>query len=169
MNLDIRFISDFTDEVSVGNPDTSNKDNPKADLMGISDYTVLVELKTPGTKIFTPTKSSEARAGTWSFTTQFIEGFSQCLAQKFHWDKESKGKDLMKDGAVVNQDKIRTVDPKTIYIVGHKEKEMSGDSTTKDDLIKRDTFERFRRNTRNVEIITYDELYDRANFIVNGK
>ena len=168
LNLDIRFIADFTDEVSVGNPDTSGKGNPKADLMGVSDYTVLVELKTPKTEIFTANKSKDARAGTWSFTQPFIEGFSQCLAQKFHWDKESRGKDLVKDGKVLSREQTRTVDPKTIYIVGHKEEQLPRASTEADVLVKRDTFERFRRNNRNVEIITYDELYDRADFIVNG-
>jgi len=169
INLDIRFIDDFTDEVSVGNPDTANRDNPKADLMGLADYTVLVELKTPNTDIFTPVKTSDARAGTWSFTQAFIEGFSQCLAQKSHWDKESKGKDLVKDGEVLSQERIRTVDPKTIYIVGNKQRELPIESMQKDLLVKRDTFERFRRNNRNVEIITYDELYERAYFIVNGR
>ncbi len=169
LNLDIRFIEDFTDEVSVGNPDTANRDNPKVDLMGLSDYTVLVELKTPNTHIFTPSKTTNARAGTWSFTPEFIEGFSQCLAQKSAWDKESKGKDLIKEGEVVSQERIRTVDPKTIYIVGNKRKEMAIDSASKDIHVRRDTFERFRRNNRNVEILTYDELYDRAVFIVNGK
>ncbi len=169
VNLDIRFIADFTDEVSVGNPDTANRDNPKADLMGLSDYTVLVELKTPNTDIFTAEKTSDARAGTWSFTQPFIEGFSQCLAQKSHWDKESKGKDLVKDGEILSQEKIRTVDPKTIYIVGNKQREIPSDSMQKDVIVKRDTFERFRRNNRSVEIMTYDELYERADFIVNGR
>lgn len=31
-----------------------------------------------------------------------------------------------------------------------------------------DTFELFRRNNRNIEIITYDELFERAKFIVEG-
>jgi hypothetical protein len=30
------------------------------------------------------------------------------------------------------------------------------------------TFELFRRDSRNVEILTFDELYDRATFIVEG-
>ncbi len=169
INLDIRFIEDFTDEVSVGNPGTDNRDNPKVDLMGLSDYTVLVELKTPSTNIFTTQKTSDARAGTWSFTQAFIEGFSQCLAQKSYWDKESKGKDLVKDGEVLSQEHIRTVDPKTIYIVGDKKREMPTSSIEKNTHIKRDTFERFRRNNRNVEILTYDELYERAYFILNGR
>lgn len=165
INLDIRFIADFTDEVSVGNPDTANKDNPKVDLMGLSDYTFLIELKTPNTDIFTQTKSSEARAGTWSF----IEGFSQCLAQKSHWDKESKGKDLVNGELVISQEITRTDDPKTIFIVGNKKREFPTESMNKNIHLKRDTFQRFRRNNRNVEIVTYDELYERANFIVNGK
>lgn len=168
INLDVRFIKDFTDEVSVGNPDTENQGNPKVDMMGISDYTVLVEIKTSHTKIFTETKTSEARAGTWSFTTQFIEGFSQCLAQKFGWDNESSGKKLVKDSEVLSQEEHRTLDPKTIYIIGNKSKEIPQTSMEVDVILKRDTFERFRRNNRNVEIITYDELYERANFIVNG-
>lgn len=169
INLDIRFIRDFTDEVSVGNPDTQNHDNPKVDMMGISDYTVLVELKTSHTDIFTKTKTSDARAGTWSFTTQFIEGFSQCLAQKFDWDAESGGKRLVKDSQILSQEEHRTVDPKTIYIVGNKSAEIPQTSMNVDVIVQRDTFERFRRNNRNVEIITYDELYERAYFIVNGK
>lgn len=168
ISLDVRFIRDFTDEVSVGNPDTENHDNPQADMMGISDYTVLVELKTSHTDIFTKSKTSDARAGTWSFTNLFIEGFSQCLAQKFDWDAESGGKKLVKDGKVLSQDEHRTVDPKILYIIGNKSAEIPQTSMDVGILIKRDTFERFRRNNRNVEIMTYDELYERANFIVNG-
>ncbi len=33
--------------------------------------------------------------------------------------------------------------------------------------IKQKTFELYRRDSRNVEILTYDELYERAYYIVN--
>jgi hypothetical protein len=169
LNLDIRFVEDFTSEVSVGNPTTENKENPQVDLMGISDYTILVELKTATTEIFTSSRTRTARAGTWSFTSDFLDGFSQCLAQKFDWDKESKGKTLVKEGNVLDQNRHRTLDPKVIFIIGNKIAQFPYDSANIDHIIKRDTFERFRRNNRNVEIITYDELYQRANFIVIGK
>jgi len=39
----------------------------------------------------------------------------------------------------------------------------------KEKLIKEKTFELFRRDSRNVEIITFDELYERANHIVNHR
>jgi len=35
--------------------------------------------------------------------------------------------------------------------------------------IKKKTFELFRNDSRNTEILTYDELYDRARYIVEGE
>ena len=34
--------------------------------------------------------------------------------------------------------------------------------------IKMKTFELYRRDSRNIDIVTYDELYERAQFIVEG-
>ena len=53
---------------------------------------------------------------------------------------------------------IFTVQPKGILIVGH--------TNELDELTKVETFESFRRNIVNPEIITFDELYERAKFIV---
>jgi len=36
-------------------------------------------------------------------------------------------------------------------------------------MIKAKTFELYRRNSRNIEILTYSELYERAYYIVNQK
>ena len=41
-----------------------------------------------------------------------------------------------------------------------------GNYSDKEKRVKLKTFELFRRDSRNVEIITYDELYERAKFIV---
>ena len=38
--------------------------------------------------------------------------------------------------------------------------------TEKESAIKLRTFELFRRDSRNLEILTYDELYERAKFVV---
>ena len=43
------------------------------------------------------------------------------------------------------------------------------DNTEAENIMKRDTLERFKRNNRNVEIISYDELYERAYFIIYGE
>lgn len=169
MNASLKFIRDFTDEANLGVSDTSGKGSPKVDLLGIADYTSLIELKTPNAKIFSDTKKSTARTNTWSFTDDFLDGVSQALGQKSTWDVEHKSKDIIKDGMVLNQDRIRTVDARTIFLIGNKKLEMPENSDIRDIFIKRDTFELFRRNNRNLEILTYDELYERSYFSVYGK
>ncbi len=169
LSLDLRFIEDFLDEQSVGMPNTEGRGDPTADMLGYSDYTVLVELKTPDTDIFTVEKTSNARTNTWSFTPEFIEGFSQCLAQKTDWEKASPYKDMVKDGERLDRGVIRTIDPQVIFIVGNKEREIPRASLKVAVELKRDTFERFVRNNRNVNIISYDELYKRAYQIAHGE
>lgn len=167
LNTEIKFIQTFVSEASVGNPNTLNKENPSVDMLGVSDYTTLVELKTPNTKFFTNEKSTKARAGTWSFTTDFIEGVSQCLAQKSFWDKNQKNKDLAVDNNIVDQNIYRTTDPSVVFIIGNKDKELNLKNTELSIPLKRDTLERFARNNRNVVILTYDELYKRAYFMLH--
>lgn len=170
LNIDVRFIREFISEAKTGIEDTKGQGSPKSDFLGFSDYTVLVELKTPNTKIFSTNKKSTSRTNTWSFTDDFIDGISQCLGQKTDWEKIHKQKNLI-DGndKAVNQDLIRTVDPKVIFIIGNKQKELPSDSAETKIHVMRDTFERFRRNNRNLDIITYDELYERAYFVVFNK
>lgn len=169
LNLDIRFIRDLIDEVDLVSSSTKDKGSPKSDLLGIHDYTVLVELKTPNINVFTKVRKRTARANTWSFSDDFIDGISQCLGQKFGWDKSHRTKDLVKDNKIINQDLVRTIDPKTIFLIGNKSKEFPESSRDIDIITKRDTFERFRRNNRNIEIMTFDELYERAYYIAHGK
>ncbi len=169
LSLDLRFIEDFLDEQSIGMPSTEGRGDAKADLLGYSDYTVLVELKTPDTDVFTPVKTSNARTNTWSFTPEFIEGFSQCLAQRTDWEKSSPHKNMVKDGERLDRGIIRTIDPQVIYVVGNKEREIPRNSQKIAVDLKRDTIERFIRNNRNVNIISYDELYKRAYQIANGE
>jgi Domain of unknown function (DUF4263) len=169
LSLDLRFIEDLLDEQSVGVPDTARRGDPKVDMLGYSDYTVLIELKTPDTYMFTAQKTSNARANTWSFTPEFIEGFSQCLAQKTDWEKASTNRDLVKGDEIFDRGIIRTIDPQVIYIVGNKEREIPRHSNSAAIRTKRDTLERFIRNNRNVNIISYDELYKRAYHIAHGK
>ena len=62
----------------------------------------------------------------------------------------------------------RTRDSKTILIYGSR-KEFDAIENEREKEIKLDTFELFRRDNRNLEILTYDELFDRAEFIVKNK
>lgn len=169
LNIDIRFIRDLIPESDLGITSTAGRGSPSVDFLGVSDYTILIELKTPKTKVFTATRKSTARANTWAFSSDFIDGISQCLGQKFDWDKSSGSKDLILGGEILDQNKLRTVDPKVIFIIGNRNDEFPTDDTDVDIIAKRDTFERFQRNSRNVEILTFDELYERAYFILHNR
>ena len=92
------------------------------------------------------------------------------LLKKNQWltsfDKKCDGIPL-NNGSFINT--IRNIDPKVVFIIGNKKEEFPQDQPGQDICSKRDTFESFRRNSRNVDIITYDELYERAFIIVHGK
>jgi len=60
---------------------------------------------------------------------------------------------------------VRTLDPKIIFIIGNRSKEFPLDKS-QDSIVKNETFERFRRNNKHIDIITFDELYERAKYIV---
>ncbi len=172
INLDLKFISDFESEWNVWVTNTLWTWSPNVDLIGLSDYTILVELKTANKQIFKTVRSTTSRANTWSFSSDFIDWISQCLWQKTEWDKSHSGKDLITTDdeswkqEIVNQNLVRTLDSDCIFIIWNKESEIPSDSLDPEIINKRDTFQRYRMNSKNVKIITFDELYERASNIL---
>lgn len=169
LNIDLRFIIEFLDEQKVGESDSKGKGDPQTDLLGISEFTTLVELKHSNTEIFKKDKS-KGRANTWDFTSDFIEGISQCLGQKFELEKSFDRKIFIKeDSTRLDKDGIQSIDPQTILILGNKKKEFPINKSNDINLVKNKTLERFRRNNRNIDVLTYDELFERAYHIVYSK
>lgn len=166
LNVDLRFISEFIQEAKVGVEDTSGKRSPKADMLGISNYTTLIELKTSDTPIFKPQRGSNGRANTWEFSAEFISGISQCLGQKSSFDESYCIKSIIReDGTVISKENVYNKDVKTVFIIGMRYAQFPHDEQI-NNTTKSNTFELFRRNNRNVEIITFDELFERAYHIV---
>lgn len=169
LNADVKFIQEFLDEQKVGNPTSKGRQDPQVDILGISDFTVLIELKHTKTNIFKFDKS-KGRANTWDFTSDFIEGISQCLGQKFEFDKSFDSRSFEKDDAtILDKSRIQSVDPISILIIGNKKREFPVKDLNSVNLIKGKTLERFRRNNRNITVLTYDELFERAYHIVYSK
>lgn len=160
--LDYRIMRSFDREMVVGRAGTDNRNKPTVDfLMTFTDYTVLVEIKRPNTSIFQTRQSG--RAGTWRFSADFMDAVSQALEQKAEWlSAANSGEHFDKSGARPLE--ARTRDAKTILVIGNRA-EFDQSETIRDATIKRDTFELFRRDTRTLEIITFDELLERAKFI----
>lgn len=163
---DFRFIREFIDEAKVGIENTEGKGSPKVDMIGISNYTTLIELKTSDTKIFKCDKGSKSRANTWEFSSDFISGISQCLGQKVVFDSNYDSKEIVNDtGEIISNSIVYNRDVKSIFIIGCRYEEFPHVSNV-EFKTKSTTFELFRRNNRNVEVITYDELFERAYHIV---
>lgn len=168
LNADLKFLLDFYHEQKVGMEDGLGSKSPKTDFLGVSEYTVLIELKHSNTKIFKETRS-KGRANTWDFSNDFIEGISQCLGQKFDLEKYFNEKNFIKDGKRLDKTEIEAIDPKTIFLIGNKRQEFPTNMLDDINMLKNKTFERFRRNNRNLDILTYDELFERAYHIVYSK
>ena len=127
-------------------------------LLGSTDFTVLVELKRPDTPLFETLKN---RSRSWKLSKYLVEAVSQILAQKASWEIKATQNCYNSKGDLIQQG---TCDPKCILISGSREQ---FNDNSRDQDIKFRTFELFRRNSRNIEILTYDELYERAYYIVN--
>lgn len=159
--LDYRYLSILQKEASISSTDIDGKNEVQTDfLMADNNFTVIVELKRPDTPLFEKHKN---RSESWKLSKDLTYAVSQILTQKAEWEINSSSKSFDSEGNPIKQ---TTVDPKTILIIGHSE-QFTGE--TKTDLIKQKTLELYRRNSRNIEIFTYDELLDRAKFIVSEK
>jgi hypothetical protein len=81
---------------------------------------------------------------------------SQLQANCREWEIEGSRTDENRD--LLEKQQVFTFQPKGILVIGQ--------TGQLDILDKRNTFECFRRNLSNPEIITFDELLERARFIV---
>ncbi|GAA3075266.1 hypothetical protein GCM10010520_22980 [Rhizobium viscosum] len=162
--LDYRYLNILQAEAHIADTDLSGNDAAIVDfLMGCTDFTVLVEVKKPSTPLFL---KNQNRANSWRLSRDFTDAVSQILEQKASWQIKAETnahKNLNGAGKLLRQ---RTLDPKCILITSS---DAAFAGSEKEREIKLRTFELFRRDTRNIEVLTYDELYERASFIVSEK
>ncbi|MCZ4366628.1 Shedu immune nuclease family protein [Sulfitobacter dubius] len=164
--LDYRVMRTFDREMTVSGGGTDNRGKPVVDfLMSFTDYTVLVEIKRPDTRIFR--NGGGARAGTRSFSPEFMSAVSQILEQKAEWSAfAGTGEHFSRDGS--RQLEVRTRNAKTILVIGSRA-EFEEAADLREARVMRDTFELFRRETSSIDIVTFDELLERARFITRDE
>jgi hypothetical protein len=151
------------DEATIGTSDLGGANAPISDfLMASTHFTVIVEVKRPDTPLFRAAHRKN-RANAWALAPELTDAVSQILEQKASWEKKAAiGADhFLKSGNRLHQ---KTVDPKCLLIIGAND---AFNGTEQEADIKLRTFELYRRDSRNIEIITYSELYERAEFIVS--
>ena len=161
--LDYRFLSILQREVTVSGVDMSGKEAAVSDfLLGCNKFTVLVELKKPDTELYGRDKN---RSNAWKLSDDLTSALSQILEQKASLQVKAESDPSSHFDDIGKPIKQKSYDPKAILVIGHS-RQFGGEN--KEALIKAKTFELFRRDSRNIEIITYDELYERAKFIVES-
>jgi hypothetical protein len=163
--LDYRIMRAFDREMKVGAGGVDNRNQPVIDfLMTFTDYTVLVEIKKPTTPIFRERKGG--RAGTWEFSPEFMGAVSQILEQKAEWLAFSQhGEHHNKAGTAKLS--ARTRNAKSVLVIGSA-REFAASGNLRDTAVMADTFELFRRECRSIDIVTFDELLERARFIARS-
>ncbi|MCF6341997.1 MAG: DUF4263 domain-containing protein, partial [Bacteroidales bacterium] len=131
--------------------------NTKADAR----FTVLVEIKTPATKLLTYEKKQpkNIRNDVWLLSSHLLGAISQIQVNARTWNLDSQKPENVRE---LENKNIYTVEPKGILIIGNTTEFNKNESIIS-------CFESYRRNINNPKILTFDELFERAKFIVNNK
>ena len=138
-----------------GGADITGKNGARGDYLayteGDTKFTCLVEIKRPDTQLLRP---NAYRNGAYGVSGDLAGAVAQVQSNCAEWEisgsRSDQNRDILSD--------IQTVSPKGIVIIGR--------TSQLGNRSQRNSFERFRRELRNPEIITFDELFERAKFIV---
>jgi hypothetical protein len=126
-----------------------------ARTLGDESFTVVVEIKKPQTPIF---GERTYRNGVPGFSHEFIAGVSQAQVNSRTWEVE--GSQRLTDRELLEKRRIYTIAPLSILVLGSL--------SQFEKAHRRNAFEIFRRNIHNPEILTFDELFERAKFIAQA-
>lgn len=166
--LNYQFLHLLKEQPDYGGRTYEGKGSQKGDFLmqtvADSHFTVLVEIKTPATKLLSYTKTEprqvkNPRNDVWLLSSELLGAISQIQVNCRTWSIDSqKGENIR----LLEKQNIYTVEPKGILIIGNTKELVRDESIVS-------CFESYRRNTNNPEIVTFDELFKRAEFIVNNK
>lgn len=156
LGLDYRFKGILQKEFSASSTEADGTNGVISDfLLGDKKFTTFVEIKKPDTQLFGAEKN---RSNCWRLSNELIDSVSQILEQKASGQIKIEINQLHDDtGKRIIQ---KAYDSKVILIIGSWNQLEK--CTDKEKKIKEKTFELFRQNLKNIEIITYDELSERA-------
>ncbi len=162
LGVDYKYQKILQKEGNVSEQDLGGGNTVISDfLLSDSKFVTFVELKKPSTLLFGKDKN---RSGAWSLSRDLQNASSQILEQKaaglikFDKPQEDVNGNLLSENAY---------DSKTILIIGNWS-ELENAKSYQEARIKKKTFELYRKDSRNIQILTYDELLERAEHIVNN-
>ena len=158
--LDYRFLTEIQSQAHYGGTTLSGSGGQRGDYLMATQaqarFTVLVEIKKPNSKLVT-SKGEVYRNKAHQLGEDLIGGVTQLQSNCRTWTLEGSRSDENRER--LDAVETYTYEPKSILVIGHTQQ--------LDTTNKRATFELFRRSLHNPDIITYDELYARAEFLVS--
>lgn len=146
-----------------------NSSGKRVDLLmktkGVINSLCFGEIKTHKTKLL-KNVTSPYRIECWSVSDEVIGGVSQIqkTIQKSIENIRTKTEIKDKNGDLTGE-QLYLYQPKSFLLIGTLDQFAVEDKVNED---KFSSFELFRRNLINPEIITFDELYERAKHIINN-
>ena len=142
----------FRENAFVGGKTIENKNGKIVDFVHknkITNYISLVEIKTPKTKLI----GREYRSNIYGISSELSGSINQLLSYKDTIQKDYYG-------LVSNpQSKFELINPKCILICGNLKDSLKNEE-------HKSSFELFRKNLKDIEIITYDELFSKIEILL---
>ncbi|MGE5497873.1 MAG: Shedu immune nuclease family protein, partial [Syntrophothermus sp.] len=155
------FLSQISDQPHYGGANFIGQGDQRGDFMlnsnAAAKFTILVEIKKPSTNLLAKRSNQfdKYRNGAYRISSELTGGIAQLQINCKTWQRSAYEAD---NYDILSKSGIFTVQPKGILVVGN--------TSEFENRQQAESFELFRRNISNPEIITYDELLERAKFIV---
>lgn len=156
--LDYRFMVTGQAQADYGGADVTGRGGQMGDFLLNTEadtrFSVLVEIKKPTSPLLA---NRAYRNGAWLVSSDLAGGLAQIQANCDQWARE--GSATRANRRWLEERGISVVQPKGILLIG-RTSDLDSDE-------KIETFERYRRNLWNPEVLTYDELLARARYLVD--
>jgi hypothetical protein len=139
-------IIKFSEQVCVGGRTFSGAGDKFADFLVKNNSTnnsALIEIKTPGTKLLS---NNPYRGSVYTPSSEFSGSINQLLDQKYKFQKEI---DSLKNNS--RSYDLESYSVSCVLIIGK----------TPEEIDQKKSFELFRGNSKDIEIITFDELLEK--------
>ena len=124
-------------------------------------FTVLVEIKRPDSQLMARRPNSgekiKSQNGAWLLGSALLGGVSQLQLNCNLWQRKS----LVYENKKRLENQTHAINPKGILVIGMTEQ-------LEQDPEQIETFESFRSSINKIDILTYDELFERAKFIIEA-
>ena len=158
------FLEVLTDQPNYGKTRFDGKGTQRGDFLTATSasvkYTILVEIKRPDTPLFKKEsgKIKKYRNGAAQISEELVGAVSQLQVNCMSWERTAQNEENID---ILSEHHVFTVNPKGILIIGNTKEIINNKSA-------RNTFELFRTQVTGIEIMTFDELLNRAKFIISN-